>query len=264
MFLKAHAAHRFQVPSSRSPQRTSDALGDIVSVVIAAVTTARSQSHGLVIENYLAQKFYAPFPEQAATATWDVPAGTPATADLPEALHGLPVSIKSLAEKRNTISLSSALRQSSITEDFLLMLARHKQATPNTKAVVGFTAYSISAADWAALRGELDLAMVEELVALVTNTNETPTARRAQSKAWKRANAAKLATSKIVLNSKIGAVDGQARVQCSINVKHLEQFIVANESTPSGSGTLHGVAGNLIIANSPARQIRKRRRPVAA
>ena len=143
---------------------------------------------------------------------WDVPSDQNIHAAVPSQFHRLPVSIKT-AKAGSPINLGDVLRQRQIDHDFLMIVGFWEQRTQTEKWLVDIGCALFRAADWHALWGQLTLAEILAIDAVVKNQNTHYSIVRAEAQAWKKRPSVQ--TASLVINPKIDSKT-QRRIQCSV------------------------------------------------
>lgn len=178
----------------------------VLLIGVAGSLSAREvQSHGLLFEQWLRERFFGGYQPQGYTQKWDIPA-------VANTQHGhIPVNPK--ATKYGTaIGLGDALRQHDIAEPFLLIVGFWQQVTPQEKRWVNVQAVRVEPTVWRSLWGELTRADLEALEAVIKD--KTLTVEQAREKAQELKAAPRYQSAVIQLNPKIDR--SQRRLQCSL------------------------------------------------
>ena len=131
---------------------------------------------------------------------------------VPIQFQKLPVSVKT-AKLGSPIGLGDVLRQRQIDHDFLMIVGFWEQRTTTEKWIVDIGCAAFLAADWQNLWGQLTLAEIQQIDAVVKNMSEHYSTVRAKAQQWKGLPA--VGTSTLVINPKIDSKT-QRRIQCSL------------------------------------------------
>jgi hypothetical protein len=178
------------------------------------------QSHGFGFEKWVLDHFFAGY-RGTYMQKWDVPPNHNIHTVVPLRFHGLPVSIKT-AKKGSPIGLGDVLRQRQIDRDFLMIVGFWEQRTATEKWFVDIGCAMFGAADWQALWGQLTLAEISAIDAVVKNQSSHYSAVRAAAQNWKRQPSVQTCT--LVINPKIDSKT-QRRIQCSLPYKAFWQMV---------------------------------------
>jgi hypothetical protein len=177
----------------------------LLCCVASPLAALEVQSHGLQFEKWLRDTFFEGYEPKGYTQKWDIPAAV-------NKHHGrIPVNPK--ATKYGTpIGLGDALRQFAIQEPFLMIVGFWQQVTPLEKRWVNVQAVRVEPAVWRRLWGELKLADLEALNAVIKD--KSLTVEEARKRAQQMKAAACFQSAVIQLNPKID--HSQRRLQCSL------------------------------------------------
>lgn len=177
-----------------------------------------SQGHGGAYQQWIGDTFFKGY-VSGATEHWDIPVehNTKATSALPARLHNLPVSIK-VSKVGSSVNLGDAMRQRSIKTDFLIIVALWKQDSSSTKMIEQVGISVIPPAIWDSLWGGITMKDLQELEAIIKDTNVGYKETRKAAQKWKVEHQDILDAAGITLNPKIDSKN-QRRLQCSLNYK---------------------------------------------
>ena len=177
-------------------------------------------AHGFSFEKWVLDHFFAGY-SGTYTQKWDVPKDHNIHPVVPEHFRHLPVSIKT-AKTGSPIGLGDVLRQRQIDHDFLMIVGFWEQPTATEKWFVDIGCALFHAAKWQALWGQLTLAEIFTIDAVIKNQGTHYSTVRAEAKNWKRR--ASVQTSTLVINPKIDSKI-QRRIQCSLPNKSFWQIV---------------------------------------
>ena len=169
------------------------------------------QAHGFSFEKWIRDHFFEGY-TGSYMQKWDVPSDQNIHAAVPSHLHRLPVSIKT-AKTGSPIGLGDVLRQRQIGHDFLMIVGFWEQRSKTEKWFVDIGCALFRATDWQALWGQLTLAEILTIDAVVKNQNTHYSIVRAEAQAWKKCLSVQ--TASLVINPKIDSKT-QRRIQCSV------------------------------------------------
>jgi len=169
------------------------------------------QANGFGFEKWVRDSFFSAYTGNYMQE-WDVPAQFNAGNLVPAEFWHLPVSIKS-AKVGSPIGLGDVLRQYRIDESFLMITGFWEQRTKTEKWFIDIGVAKFTPQIWHGLWGQLALADLTALDAMVKNRGEHYTVVRTKAKVWKKTFVA--TKGDIVINPKIDSKD-QRRVQCSL------------------------------------------------
>jgi hypothetical protein len=169
------------------------------------------QAHGFSFEKWVRDHFFSAY-SGAYMQKWDVPPDRNTDATVPAQFHNLPVSIKT-AKLGSPIGLGDVLRQRQIDRDFLMIVGFWEQRTKTEKWIVDIGCAAFDSASWQSLWGQLTLAELQQIDAMVKNMGEHYSTVRAKAQQWKAKPAVQ--TSTLVINPKIDSKT-QRRIQCSL------------------------------------------------
>ncbi|MBV9657893.1 MAG: hypothetical protein JO295_07265 [Verrucomicrobia bacterium] len=176
------------------------------------------QAHGFSFEKWVRDHFFAGY-SGTYMQKWDVPPEHNIHPVVPQQFHRLPVSIKT-TKMGNPIGLGDVLRQRQIDHDFLMIVGFWEQRTKTEKWFVDIGCAMFLAADWQALWGQLTLAEISVIDAVVKNQSAPYSIVRAEAQQWKRQPSVRTTT--LVINPKIDSKI-QRRIQCSLPNKSFWQ-----------------------------------------
>ncbi len=190
------------------------------------------QEHGFIFENWVKQILRIDHLATNYTQKWDIPGE-------------LPISVKCMGEF-NALEFSSAERMWEIDSDFLLVVARWRQAGPN-KIIISIDELLFNRVILKRLRGDVTL---DELRAFNDKIKSFPPGRAGQeagsafTEHWKIINSHKMGLLNIAakLDSKT-----QRRVQCNLNYSNYVSLF----GKPSGNLTFRGHKFEQIIKSGP-------------
>ena len=128
------------------------------------------QAHGFSFEKWVRDHFFSGY---AGTymQKWDVHPDHNIHDAVPIQFQKLPVSVKT-AKLGSPIGLGDILRQRQIDHDFLMIVGFWEQRTKTEKWIVDIGCASFLAADWQSLWGQLTLAEIHQIDAVVKNMGE--------------------------------------------------------------------------------------------
>jgi hypothetical protein len=169
------------------------------------------QAHGFSFEKWIRDHFFAGY-TGSYMQKWDVPSDQNIHSVVPSQFQRLPVSIKT-AKAGSPIGLGDVLRQRQIDHDFLMIVGFWEQRTQTEKWFVDIGCALFRAVDWQTLWGQLTLAEILEIDAVVKNQSTHYSIVRAEAQAWKKCPSVK--TASLVINPKIDSKT-QRRIQCSV------------------------------------------------
>jgi hypothetical protein len=195
---------------------------------------AEVQAHGFSFEKWVRDHFFDGY-TGTYMQKWDVPPDHNHHPAVPERFHHLPVSIKT-AKLGSPIGLGDVLRQRQIDHDFLMIVGFWEQRTTTEKWFVDIGCAPFVASHWQALWGQLTLAEISAIDAVVKNTGEHYSIVRAKAQQWKAG--ASIKTSTLVINPKIDS-KSQRRIQCSLPYKTFWK-VVGREPHKQNSPELWG------------------------
>ncbi len=178
------------------------------------------QAHGFSFEKWVRDQFFAGY-SGTYMQKWDVPPDQNIHPVVPEHFRHFPVSIKT-AKTGSPIGLGDVLRQRQIDHDFLMIVGFWEQRTTTEKWFVDIGCAMFLAADWQSLWGQLTLAEISAIDAVVKNQGTHYSAVRAEAQNWKRQPSVQ--TSKLVINPKIDSKT-QRRIQCSLPNRSFWQMV---------------------------------------
>ena len=172
------------------------------------------QAHGFSFEKWVRDHFFGGY---AGTymQKWDVPPDHNHQPAVPVEFHRLPASIKT-AKIGSPIGLGDVLRQRQIDHAFLMIVGFWRQISPAEKWIVNIGFAAFDPVVWQKMWGQLTLAEIQQIDAVVKNQSEHYSSVRIKAQAWK--NRLVVGTSTIVINPKIDS-GTQRRIQCSLPYK---------------------------------------------
>ncbi len=181
-------------------------LAVVFGALISPSRAREVQSHGLLFEKWLRDTFFGGYQPEGYTQKWDIPASA-------NPKHGsIPVNPK--ATKYGTsIGLGDAIRQYQIDEPFLLIVGFWQQTTPEQKRWVNVQAVRIEPSTWRQLWGNISIADLTKLDAIIKDPSLPLEEAREQAKRLKAQEP--YASALISLNPKIDR--SQRRLQCSLS-----------------------------------------------
>jgi hypothetical protein len=174
---------------------------------------AEVQSHGFNFEKWVRDHFFGGY-VGSYMQKWDVDPAHNVYDEVPPEFRHLPVSIKT-AKTGTPIGLGDVLRQRQIDHDFLMITGFWQQRTRTEKWIVDI-GYAVFSTDlWNQLWGQLSLAELRNIDAIVKDMAEHYSSVRERAKQWKVQISVHNST--IVINPKIDSKT-QRRIQCSLPV----------------------------------------------
>lgn len=189
-------------------------LFGLILALLASLTAAEVQHHGLVFEKWVRDTFFEGYEPPGYTQKWDIPAEI-------NTLHGgYPVNPKAIKYK-SPVGLGDALRQFDIDETFILVIG-YWQQEEDVKRFVNIVAPVITPELQRSLWGDVTRADLERLDALIKDTSIHYKEVRKQAQAMKRTHP--FNTSIITLNPKIDS-RGQRRLQCSLSFTKVFKYL---------------------------------------
>ena len=192
-----------------------------------------TQSHGVIFEAWLREKFFAGYRPGSYTQKWDIPA------EANRGHGGIPVNPKAI-KWGSPVDLGDALRQWDIAEKgerFLLIVGFWEQAEPGLKRFVRVEAVEVTPEIYRRLWSPITLADLRAIDALVKDRSQPVIDVRKAAQAMKKKPP--FSESVMQVNPKIDA--HQRRVQCSLRFGDFFHFL-APGATPEkvASPTLWG------------------------
>ena len=190
------------------------------------------QLHGFDFENWIKRTFFADF-TVSYSHKWDVPAEFNVLEIIPKEFRHLPVSIKT-CKNSSPIGFGDALRQFSVSEDFLLIVGFWEQSGAN-KNFVAVEAVKIRAQEWKNLFSPLTENDLKLLDSTIKNKDLHYAEVRKSAKEFKKS----FPPTKMILNPKIDS-KSQRRLQCSLPFNIFWNEIVKKESYRNVECSLFG------------------------
>jgi hypothetical protein len=188
----------------------------LLLVLLSARAPAEEvQRHGLVFEQWVRETFFDGYRPPNYTQKWDIPAAANTR------FGGVPVNPKA-AKYGTPVDLGDALRQFAIDEPFFLVVGFWRQEG-DAKRFVNIVAPRIDPAQWRKLWGNVTLADLQRLEAVIKDKSLSPEAARAA--ALKIKNAPPFTTAVIIVNPKIDSKT-QRRLQCSLRFDDVFKHLV--------------------------------------
>lgn len=178
------------------------------------------QAHGFSFEKWVRDHFFSGY-TGSYMQKWDVPPDHNSHVSVPAHFHNLPVSIKT-AKLGSSIGLGDVLRQRQIDHDFLMIVGFWEQRTKTDKWIVDIGCAFFASADWQRLWGQLTLAEISSIDAVVKNMADHYSTVRQKAQAWKNSSAVR--SSRLVINPKVDSKT-QRRIQCSLPYKTFWQAV---------------------------------------
>jgi hypothetical protein len=169
------------------------------------------QAHGFNFEKWVRDHFFSGH-QGAYMQKWDVHLEHNIHEAVPVRYQKLPVSIKT-AKLGSPIGLGDVLRQRQIDHNFLMIVGFWEQRSITEKWIVEIGCVLFDSSLWQGLWGQLSLAEIQQIDAVVKNQAEHYSTVRAKAQQWKAMPAVK--TSTLVINPKIDSKT-QRRIQCSL------------------------------------------------
>lgn len=180
---------------------------------------AEVQRHGFDFENWVVRTFFVPSTTRY-TQKWDVNHEFNRLEIIPETMRHLPVSIKT-CKYGSPIGFGDALRQFSLSEDFLLIVGFWRQDGAS-KNFVAVEAVKVTASQWRSLFAPISAEVLLQLDRIIKDpTTHYTTARMAAKNAKK---GLPFTAAQIVLNPKIDSKT-QRRLQCSLGFDTLWRMV---------------------------------------
>jgi hypothetical protein len=214
----------------------------LLATVVSSASAKEVQNHGVVFEQWIRDQFFEGYKPSSYTQKWDVPASQN------KRFGGIPVNPKATKYK-GSVDLGDAIRQYQIDEPFWLVIG-YWQQHESKKRFVNVVATRVEPEVWKSMWGEVTLADLRALDALI---KQTPDAREARKLAAQMKRQPPFSSSIISLNPKIDSYK-QRRLQASLSFARVFKHLAPNaDSSVQQTPQLWGEPVTLEIESPPRR-----------
>lgn len=217
------------------------ALVGLLLLSLCPVHAEEVQSHGLLLERWLCDTFFAGYRAESYTQKWDIPAES-------NRQHGgIPVNPKAL-KFGTPIGLGDAVRQFTTDEPFLLIVAFWQQSSPTEKRWVHAQTIRVEPAQWGALWHPVTRSDLDRLLTVIKDDSLTLDEARARAKDIK--SGPPFTESVMQVNPKIDA--SQRRLQCSLRFQDFFTHLAPDaDPSPQAAPAVFGIPLPNPISSAP-------------